>query len=102
MASPRPRRRRLLLPAAFAAILAIEVTGFTIARSITTPASTPIATSAISPITADRRVEPAVERRPQAPPSRADGPQDDVSMAELTRHEPASAATAKPTATAKP
>jgi sortase family protein len=102
MASPRPGRRRLLLPAAFAAILAIEVTGFAIARSITTTASTPGVTSATSTIAAAGRLEPAVERRLQAPPSRPDAAQDDVVAAALARREAASAATSKATATAKP
>jgi sortase (surface protein transpeptidase) len=102
MASPRPRRRRLLLPAAFAAILAIEVTGFAIARSITTTPSTPVVGSATSPITAGGRLEAAVERRPQDPPSRPDAPQGELATAALAHREAASAGTAKPTATAKP
>jgi hypothetical protein len=43
MASPRPRRRRLLLPTVLAAVLAIEVTGLAIARSIATADVAPAA-----------------------------------------------------------
>jgi len=49
MPSPRPRRRRLLLPTALAAVLAIEVTGLAIARSISATAA--VATAAGSATT---------------------------------------------------
>ena len=41
MPSPLPRRRRLLLPTVLAAILAAEITGLAIARSIASPAAAP-------------------------------------------------------------
>lgn len=55
MASPRPRRRRLLLPTVLAAVLAVEVTGLAIARTIAGVDASP--TAAVS--TAAGRVSPA-------------------------------------------
>jgi hypothetical protein len=50
MASPRPRPRRLLLPTILAAVLAAEITGIAIARSLTPAALVITAPAAPSPV----------------------------------------------------
>lgn len=101
---PRHRRpRRLLLPAAFAAILAVEVTGFAIARSITTtPSTSAVTTAPPSSIAADGRFDAAVEGRPHAPTNPRDASRDDVVTAALAPREPPSAARVRPLAGTKP
>jgi len=85
MASPRPRRRRLLLPTALAAILAIEVTGLAIARSIAaSEAAATVATSVTAPASlaspthsdisdraGDRAVVPVLSNKVGSPPAKA-------------------------------
>jgi hypothetical protein len=66
MAPRHRRRRRLLLPAVFAVVLAIEITGLTLARSMAAPATTAVAAAVAergaSPDLADRAAS-----RPAAP-----------------------------------
>jgi hypothetical protein len=103
MASPRPRRRRLLLPVAFAAILAAEVTGFAIARSITVPLPTSgVTVAATSTILDDRRIDDALERRPHAATSRSDSATDGLIAAAVPHRERAVPAKVSPAAKAKP
>jgi hypothetical protein len=71
MPSPLPRRRRLLVPTVLAAILAAEITGLAIARSIVSPATAPAAEDAGAAVSDTRADGPLARQDPRADASDA-------------------------------
>jgi sortase family protein len=97
MASPRPRRRRLLLPTILAAVLAGEITGIAIGRSLTP--STPVAADPAAPRAAATAVlDRATEvERPSAREAAAEVVHAGVDLASRQLRESGRAPLAEPT-----
>jgi hypothetical protein len=111
MASPRSRHRRLLLPTLLAAVLAAEITGLAIARSIAITAASPDVGGAAT-AGSDPRLDGPLAPRPAGLGDPADSARDVVnalvvahrtapSAANLNRPAPALAASARSTTAAR-
>jgi hypothetical protein len=87
MASPRPRPRRLLVPTLLAAVLAAEITGLAIARSLT-PSAPPASDPAVPRGAATAVLDRATElERPSAREAAAEVVHSGVDLASRQRRE---------------